>query len=154
MNYITWMKKVKNFEACWKDVRFLYYLCVSVVSPLIKVIVAGVLALLVVLFSGGMMMAGIMSGSGKTGMGMGGTSFVLLLVAWVLALVASWFWYRANALLSEKTGVGLFKTGGLVMFIGALLAVIVIGGLVSLVGEILLIVAWFSVPEGSSQLQS
>jgi len=114
----------------------------------LKAIIAGVIGIIVFIVGGGTMMLGMISAMREGGsMHFGGTGFLVMIVAWILFLAASWFWYKANSFLSEKTGVGLFKTGGLLMFIGTVLTIIMIGGLVSLIGEILLIVAWFSVKE-------
>ncbi len=121
----------------------------------VKALIAGVIAFLVFFLGGGTMVAGMVSQMREGGgMHFGGTGFLLMVVAWIIGLVAAWFWYKANSLLAERTGVNLFKTGGLLMFVGAVLTVILIGGIVSLIGEILLIVAWFSVPEGSEAPQS
>ncbi len=122
-------------------------------ANVIKAIVIGVIATVVLVVGGGAVLFGMVSqmmeGGGGMGVHLGGAGLLIMLLAWIGMLVATWFWYKANALLSERTNVNLFKTGGLLMFVGAILAVILIGGLISLVGEILLIVAWFSVPEGT-----
>ncbi len=75
------------------------------------------------------------------------SSIVVMLVFWIILLVANWFWYKANVLLSLRTNINLFKTGGLLIFVGTILGIILIGILISMVGSILLIIAWFSVPE-------
>lgn len=114
----------------------------------LKAIIAGIIGIIVFIAGGGTMMLTMISAMREgEGMHFGGASFLVMVIAWVLLLVASWFWYRANTILSEKTGVGLFKSGGLLMFIGAVLMIVMIGWLISLIGEILLIVAWFSVKE-------
>ncbi|RLJ70343.1 putative membrane protein [Hydrogenivirga caldilitoris] len=124
-------------------------------ANVIKAIVAGVVALVVFILGGGTMAAGMLSQMREGGgMHMGGTGLLIMVVAWVIGLVAAWFWYKANSYMTEKTQVGLFKTGGLLMFVGAVLAIILIGGLISLIGEILLIVAWFSVQEKVEEPQT
>ncbi len=121
----------------------------------IKAIIAGVIALVVFILGGGTMVVGMVSQMREGGgMHFGGMGFLVMVVAWLIGLTASWFWYRANSYMTDKTGVGLFKTGGLLMFVGAVLAIIMIGGLVSLVGEILLIIAWFSVQEQVREAQT
>lgn len=114
----------------------------------LKAIIAGIVGVIVFMIGGGTMMLSMISSIREGGgMHFGGTGFLVMVIAWILFLAASWFWYKANASLSDKTGVGLFKTGGLLMFIGTVLMIIMVGGLISLIGEILLIVAWFSVKE-------
>ncbi len=68
-------------------------------------------------------------------------------VGWILFIVAAWFWYRASRGLTDGTGVGLFKIGGLLMFIGAILAIIGIGFILSWIGELLQCIAFFTAPE-------
>lgn len=75
-------------------------------------------------------------------------------IAWVLWMVGAWFWYQASIPLSESTGVSLYKTGGLLIFIGAItLIVFGLGAIVMLIGEIMQTVAFFTttekVPAGS-----
>ena len=121
----------------------------------IKALIAGIVAFIVFFLGGGTMMAGMISEiKGGGGMQFGGVGLLIMIIAWLIWSVAAWFWYKANSTLSEKTGVNLFKIGGLLMFAGAVLTIIVVGGLLSLIGEVLLIVAWFSVPEGAEAGQS
>ncbi|WP_457600217.1 DUF996 domain-containing protein [Hydrogenivirga sp.] len=126
----------------------------NIKGNVVKALIAGILAGLIFVVGGGAMMANMYASMKEGGgMGFGGTGFLIMVLAWVAAIVASWFWYKANDYMAEKTSVKLFKTGGLLMFVGALLTVIMIGGLISLVGEIILIVAWFSVQEQAEETQ-
>ncbi|HEX5314711.1 MAG TPA: DUF996 domain-containing protein [Gammaproteobacteria bacterium] len=80
----------------------------------------------------------------------GGSLIAGVLITWLLAIVASWFWFRASASLGAASGQNLFKVGGLLIFIGAITIVVFgIGGIVSLIGEILITVAFFATPEKS-----
>ncbi len=72
---------------------------------------------------------------------------VVGLIAYGLTVYASYLWYKANVLVAEHTNVNLFKTGGLLQFIGTAAAIIIVGGIVSLVGFVLLTVAFFSTQE-------
>ena len=119
----------------------------------IKALVAGAVAFLIFFIGGGTMMVGMVSQMREGGMHFGGTGFFLMAVAWLIGLVAAWFWYKGNSFLSERTGINLFKIGGLLMLVGTALTIIMIGGLISLVGEVLLIIAWFSVPETTKGAQ-
>lgn len=70
------------------------------------------------------------------------------LIGWVLFIIAAWFWYKASVPLAEATGVGLYKTGGLLLFIGSITIVVFgLGFLVMLIGEILQCVAFFTTPD-------
>ncbi|NPA41780.1 MAG: DUF996 domain-containing protein [Aquificae bacterium] len=122
----------------------------------IKAVILWIVSVIVFVLGGGALIASVAAGFGgseEIGTGLGGAGLLILVVAWILALVASWFWYKANVFMSQKSQVGLFKTGGLLMFIGTILMIILIGGLISLVGQILLIVAFFSVSEKTTDTQ-
>ncbi|MGH8292356.1 MAG: DUF996 domain-containing protein [Gammaproteobacteria bacterium] len=70
------------------------------------------------------------------------------LIAWVLCMVGAWFWYQASIPLAEGAGVSLYKTGGLLIFIGAItLVVFGLGFIVILIGEIMQTVAFFTTSE-------
>jgi uncharacterized membrane protein len=74
---------------------------------------------------------------------------VILVVAAVILfafLVLSAIFYRKSLnKLSEKTGVGLFGTTGMLILIGAILTIIAVGALILWVALILLTVAFFSI---------
>lgn len=70
------------------------------------------------------------------------------LIAWVVWMVAAWFWYQASIPLAAGTGVDLYKTGGLLIFIGAITTIIFgLGFIVMLIGEIMQTVAFFTTAE-------
>ncbi len=123
-------------------------------SNTVKAVTVGIITFLIFIVAGGTMSMRMMSAMEDGGMTFSRTGFFLMLLAWISAIIASWFWYKANIHMTERSGVGYFKIGGLLMFVGTILTVIVIGGLVSLVGEILLIIAFFSVPERTGELQT
>jgi len=74
---------------------------------------------------------------------------------WVLALVIGWIFFIFSALylkksyntIAEKTNVRMFRTTGLVNFIGAITLIVAIGILILLVARILEIVAYFQLPD-------
>ncbi len=68
-----------------------------------------------------------------------------LVVLFVFVVVAAIFLRRSLTILSEKTGVGLFGTTGLIMLIGAVLTIIGVGLILLWVALILLTVAFFSI---------
>jgi uncharacterized membrane protein len=80
--------------------------------------------------------------------GIGGGMIAVGIIGWVLSIIATWFWYKASVALTEGTGVNLFKVGGLLLFLGAILLIVFgIGAIVMLVGEIIQCVAFFFSPE-------
>ena len=68
-----------------------------------------------------------------------------LVIFFVFVVVAAIFLRRSLTILSEKTGVGLFGTTGLLILIGAILTIVGIGFLLLWVALILLTVAFFSI---------
>lgn len=79
---------------------------------------------------------------------LGGSTIFAAFVAWILIIVGSWFWYRASSALTDGTGVGTYKTGGLLIFIGSISIIVFgLGFLVTWIGEIIQMVAFFSTPE-------
>ena len=74
-----------------------------------------------------------------------------LVVLFVFVVVAAIFLRRSLTILSEKTGVGLFGTTGLITLIGAVLTIIGVGLILLWVALILLTVAFFSIKKQPAQ---
>lgn len=70
-----------------------------------------------------------------------------LVVAWVMLLIGALYLRKSYNSIAEHTKVDLFKTTGLVNFIGAATLIIVIGIFIILIARILEIVSYFSLPE-------
>lgn len=70
-----------------------------------------------------------------------------LATIWVLLLVSAIFLRRSYSSMSQKLGVGMFGTTGLMYLIGAALTIIVVGVILIFVAQILNIVAFFSIPD-------
>jgi uncharacterized membrane protein len=70
-----------------------------------------------------------------------------LAIIWVLLLVSAILVRRSYSSVSQKLGVGMFNTVGLVYLIGAALTIIVVGVIVLFVALILNAVAFFSIPD-------
>ena len=75
------------------------------------------------------------------------TIIVGLLALWVIAIIAAYFLRKSYDTVSTRLNVGMFRTGALIYFIGAILTIILIGFLLIFLAEILFIVAFFSIPE-------
>lgn len=70
-----------------------------------------------------------------------------LFVAWILLIISSLYLRKSYNSIAEHTKVDLFKTTGLVYFIGAITLIVVIGIFIIIVAKILEIVSFFSLPE-------
>ncbi|MGA9851594.1 MAG: DUF996 domain-containing protein [Gammaproteobacteria bacterium] len=120
----------------------------KVQSNIIIAIVLYIIATLLFIFLVGSAVLAMMHGSGGGLAAFTGGAILSGLIAWILMIVATWFWYQASIPLTNVTGVSLYKTGGLLIFIGAItLVVFGIGFIVMLIGEILQTVAFFTTAE-------
>ena len=70
-----------------------------------------------------------------------------LAVAWIALIVSSIFIRRAYDTMATKLDVGMFRTAGLLYFIGAILTIVLVGLLLLFVAAILQIVAYFSIQD-------
>jgi len=70
-----------------------------------------------------------------------------LLAAWVLIIVSAIFLRMSYKSISARLNVGLFSTAALLYLIGAALTIILIGFVLIFVAQILLVVAFFSLPD-------
>jgi uncharacterized membrane protein len=71
-----------------------------------------------------------------------GGLLVVLVIAWVFIIIASFLIYRSLKQISNKSGVGFFGTSGLILLIGAIIPVI---GLVLMwVSALILAIAFFT----------
>lgn len=81
--------------------------------------------------------------------------FIAFLGALILGLILFWIFFMISAVFLKKSfkaisstlNVGMFGTAGLLYLIGAILIVVVVGIVLILVAQILMIVAFFSMPE-------
>lgn len=72
---------------------------------------------------------------------------VSLVIMWILLIIGTLFLRKSYNRIAEHTNVGLFKTTGLVYFIGAITTIIVIGIFIMVIAKILEIIAFFSLPD-------
>lgn len=70
-----------------------------------------------------------------------------LLIGWILLILATLYLRKSFNSIAKHTKVDLFKTTGLVFFIGAITLIIAIGALIMIIALILQIVAFFSIPD-------
>jgi uncharacterized membrane protein len=69
------------------------------------------------------------------------------LLSWVVVMIGAYFLRLSFNTTAEATGVDTFETAATLIFYGAILTIIIIGGLVLLAGRIVEIIAFFSLPD-------
>jgi uncharacterized membrane protein len=67
----------------------------------------------------------------------------IVIILWVSAIIATFFAKRSLGSLGAKSGIGLFSTAGLLLFIGALLLIVVVGFILIWVALLLAAIAFF-----------
>lgn len=76
-----------------------------------------------------------------------GVALFAFLLSWVVILIGAYFLRLSFNTTAEATGIGTFETAANLIFYGAVLLIIIIGGFVLLAGRIVEIVAFFSLPD-------
>ncbi len=69
------------------------------------------------------------------------------IIFYVLNVIAALYLKKSFDSIAKNTKVDMFKTTGLVFFIGAILIILVFGFFIMFIAEILMIIAFFSLPE-------
>lgn len=130
----------------------------QVKSGIITALILNIVAGIILMFVMGAAIVAILGASGgqpdpsELMSAFGGGSLIGMLVCWILWMIGGWFWFQAGAGIAEATGTPLFKTGGLLIFIGAITVIVFgLGGIVMLIGEILQCVAFFQTSEREPQ---
>jgi len=72
---------------------------------------------------------------------------VALIVGYIFIIISSWYYKKCYYSIAEHTDVQLFRTTGLIFFIGAITMIIGVGLIVIMVAKILEIIAFFRLPE-------
>ncbi len=70
-----------------------------------------------------------------------------LLATWILLIFSGYFIRQSYGAISRRLNIPLFETGALFYFIGAITVVIMIGFLLLLVAQIIIAIAFFSIPD-------
>jgi uncharacterized membrane protein len=76
---------------------------------------------------------------------------VALVVLFAFFVIAFIFFRKSLNTIATKSGVGMFRTAGLLMLIGAVLTIVLVGLILIWIGFILLAVAFFSIRTQSTQ---
>ncbi|WP_167890519.1 DUF996 domain-containing protein [Thermococcus sp. 18S1] len=139
IGFILKLLAVKNIaEATGRGEIFSKYLWAAILNILASLILVGTMF-------GSMLGA---SNSPEFGLGMLGAGGI---IAVVLMIVGVWFMKQSYDMISEETGVGMFHTVALLYIIGAILMIVLIGGLLIVIAAILEIIAFFSLPDEISK---
>ncbi len=67
----------------------------------------------------------------------------ILAIAWIFSIIASFFTWRSLKTVSSKAAIGLFSTGGILLLIGAFLAIVLIGIVLMWIAMLLIAIAFF-----------
>ncbi len=83
--------------------------------------------------------------------GLIGAAIGALAVVWVALIVSAVFLRRSYSSIASSLNVGMFRTAGLVWLIGAATSIILIGFIIIFIAEVLVIVAFFSMPSRTQE---
>jgi len=76
-----------------------------------------------------------------------GGCILAFIIAWILLIIGTLYLRKSFNSIGDRTNVGLFKTTGLVYFIGAITLIIVVGLFILIIANILEIASFFSLPD-------
>jgi len=122
----------------------------SVFDNMLYAVIAGIVGAIgaaSIILSGAAFSAVTFTASAITGIIVG------LAIAWIALIVSSIFIRRAYDTMATRLNVNMFRTAGLLYFIGAILVIVLVGFLLLFVAAILQIVAFFSIPDISPGMQ-
>jgi len=116
----------------------------SIFSDMLYAVITGIVGFII---GAGVLFFGALSSMFTAGIGAitGGITF--LAIVWIVLIVSAIFVRRAFDKMATKLNVGMFRTAGMLYFIGALLTIILVGFIILFVAFILQVVAFFSIPE-------
>jgi uncharacterized membrane protein len=79
--------------------------------------------------------------------GLIGSILIGLAVVWIMLVISAVYVRRSYGSIASKLNVGMFGTAGLLYLIGAATTIILVGFLLLFVAQILVVVAFFSIPD-------
>lgn len=139
------LSKAYNDPSIWKNTLY------AVIFGIIGIVGSG-LALASLFFGGIFPSAAFGGGTGIAGFFAG--LIIFLIVAFIFYILEAIFIRKAFDSLANKSGVGLFRTGGLLLLIGAVLTIILVGLFLIFIAWILILVAFFQIPTNPTSPQS
>jgi uncharacterized membrane protein len=141
------LSQAYNDESIWRNTLY------AVIFGIIGIVASGLT--LVSLFFGGIFAGAALGIGDATGIvGFIAGLIVFLVVAFIFYLLEAIYIRRAFDSLANKSGVGLFKTGGLLLLIGAILTIVFVGLFLIFIAWILILVAFFQIPVSTTSSQS
>jgi len=136
VGYILIIVAVRDISNYLQDRSIFRNIVISAAAGIVGAL-AGALVVVV-----GVLGAGITFGiSGVAGVGAG------LLIAWISLIVSAVFLRRAYGTIAARLGVGTFRTAATLYLVGAALTIVLIGFILLFIAEIMLAVAYFSMPD-------
>jgi uncharacterized membrane protein len=140
------LSQAYNDESIWKNTLYAF------IFGIIGAIASGLT--LFSLFFGGLFSFsfGITDTTGLVGFFAG--LILSLVIAFIFLIIEAIYLRKAFGSLANKSGVNLFRTGGLLFLIGAVLTIVFIGLFLIFIAWILILVAFFSIPTTPIQQQS
>ena len=132
------LSQAYNDESIWKNTLY------AVIFGIIGIIASGLT--LVSLFFGGIFSVATFGVGTPTGIAGIFAGLIVLFIAFIFYLLEAVYIRRAFDSLANKSGVGLFRTGGLLLLIGAILTIVLVGLFLIFIAWILILVAFFQIP--------
>ena len=80
-----------------------------------------------------------------------GAIFLVLVILWIFLVISAFFNRRSLKMLSAKANVGLFSTAGLLLIIGAILAIVLIGLVLIWIAVLLIAIGFFQIKSQPEQ---
>ncbi len=72
---------------------------------------------------------------------------LLFIVVFACLILSTYYIKKSYYAIAEEVGVDMFRTAGLLYFLGAILLIIIVGAIILFIARILEIIAWASLPE-------
>ena len=139
------LSKAYNDPTIWKNTKY------AVIFGIIGIVGSG-LALFSVFF--GSILSGATFGAGVGLAGFFAGLIIFLVVAFIFYILEAIYIRKAFDSLATKSGVTLFRTGGLLLLIGAVLTIVLVGLFLIFIAWILILVAFFQIPANQTMPQS
>jgi uncharacterized membrane protein len=149
VGFILTVLAIKYISESVNDPAIFRNAIIAYVIAIVGIVVVGVVVAAAIF---GFVGLGALAG-GRTGAATGGVVGVIasvvaaLVVIWILLILSGYFIRKTYNSISAKLNVGMFRTAALVYFIGAALTIILVGFIILLVAQILLVIAYFSIPD-------
>ena len=143
---------MKNLSTAYNDPSIWKNTLYAVIFGIIGIVASSLT--LFSLFFGGIFPSttfGVADATGLAGFFAG--LIIFLVVAFIFYILEAIYIRRAFDSLANRSGVGLFKTGGMLLLIGAILTIVIVGLFLIFIAWILILVAFFQIPTTSQQSQ-